>query len=368
MFTYEKPVAWRNWQEWEDVYNLLYSGEKSSILQGVAKVSAWSARMQIPTAIEVTASLQKNMYEEQSVLGLSLSIIRFINGVVEPFKHIDPNSPISSIGSSLGIPDYIVTIRHTATHGRMPSFDFACMAALQALKWLEENYWMPQLSTVVRYKNELRASIIEYLTEEAEAFEFFQPNIIGSFGIEVLVEIMLNKNQNRGTLKTNFLKRVGDLIQESSKILNYFPAAVCMKLAEEMSLGNSLASIWLEYLLNRNLAPRKSIWMILNLADPNLLMKSLPDPVLKLIDKLDPSKKNWPPTSIGNMPLSSENLTLLPDDIGYAEETEYEENPTKVLDPADEIKIDEEKHESEEQNEQEDENDKEKSDNEIELW
>ncbi|EAY12816.1 Las1-like family protein [Trichomonas vaginalis G3] len=368
MFSFEKAVAWQNWNEWEDVYNLLYSGNQASILQGVAKVSAWSARLPIPTAVEVTASLQQNMYQDPNVLGLSLSIIRFINGVVEPFKQMHPSNSISSIGSSLGIPDYITQIRHSATHGKLPSFDFACFAAQEALKWLQENYWLPQLTAIIRYKNDLHTSIIGYLTKNEDPFEFFQPNIIASFGVDALIDIMLNKNQNRGTLKLNFMKKVGDLIQETSKFLSYFPAAVGMKLAEKMAQGNSLASIWIEYLLNRGLAPRKSVSMILNCADPEILQKSLPDPVIEIIGKLDHEKIQWPPTSIGNLPINTENLTLLTDEFCFAEEVqEIPENSSK--EDVKEETVEQPENNEAESNEQPEETQKsDGSSDEIELW
>lgn len=71
----------------------------------------------------------------------STAIIRFVNlishlGQVE-LKH----QPITAVAEKVGIPDWLVGIRHEATHAKMPSLAILRPGAELALKWLEENYW-----------------------------------------------------------------------------------------------------------------------------------------------------------------------------------------------------------------------------------
>ena len=382
MFSPTKTVAWKNWDEWRDVHSLLYSNDTASIMQGVAKVTAWSVKFPIPTAIEVTASLQKNLHEDRNVLGLSLSIIRFINGVVEPFKSIDPSNTISSISSQHGIPDYIVTIRHSATHGRLPTFEFAKLAALQALQWLEENYWEPQNQQLFLTESDFMKAYVDYLTKDIYPFEFMQKNMISSFGVDVLVhKIMLNSNQTRDTLSLAFKKKVADLIQVQGTTMKHFPAAISMKLTEEMCKGNGLASIWLEYLIERNLAPLKSIAMITKWAKPDQLAKSIPTIVLKKLPDISRSAScsnlsgpfqdqvKWPPTSIGNMPIEyNRPLTILPTDFEYAEDIEKDAPKESEIKPKEVIEISDEKEEEEDASVEEVAKKEDESDSDIEIW
>ena len=385
MYSCRKEVSWKNWNEWRDVYTLLYSNDERSIMQGIAKVSAWQSKRPIPTAIEVTASIQRHLYFEKDASGLSLAIIRFVNGVVEPFKKMNQSSSISSIGSKLNLPDYIVTIRHSATHGRLPTFQFVSLAALQALQWLQENYWEPQNKILIQLNTDLKNDYISYLTDtsQKDPLEFYPQDVILSFGINVLVyDIMLNSNLTRDNIQLSFIERIGDLIQEYSKELQHFPAAVGTKLAEEMCKGNSLTTIWLEYLLKRKLAPAKSIAMIVKWADQNILKKSLPDPVLSLLPDISksPSCSNlagspfqgqtrWPPTSIGSMPIDNpySTLTLLETEVGYCEEfSEQCENQDDSANDTNETPKEENNKEEEDSHEAKKKEDE--SSDDIELW
>ena len=392
MYSCRKEVSWKNWNEWRDVYNLLYSNDERSIMQGISKVSAWQSKRPIPTAIEVTASIQRHLHFEKDAAGLSLSIIRFVNGVVEPFKKLNQSSSISSIGSKLNIPDYIVTIRHSATHGRLPTFEFVSLAALQALQWLQENYWEPQNKILIQINTDMKNDYISYLTNDSEKdpLEFYQHDLILSFGINVLVyDIMLNPNLTRDNIQLSFMERIGDLIQEYSKEIQHFPAAIGTKLAEEMCKGNNITTIWLEYLLKRKLAPAKSIAMIVKWADQNLLKKSLPDPVLNLLPDISksPSCSNlagsqfqgqarWPPTSIGSLPIDNpySTLTLLENEVGYCddslqdnEETTNKDETSLPLQSTD-GEINKEEVSTEGNTEEQKKEEKESSDDDIELW
>ena len=51
---------------------------------------------------------------------------------------------VASVAVDLGIPDWMIDIRHDATHKSLPCLDRLRMAAEYALGWLEEKYWKPQ--------------------------------------------------------------------------------------------------------------------------------------------------------------------------------------------------------------------------------
>jgi hypothetical protein len=54
-----------------------------------------------------------------------------------------------------------VDVRHDATHGELPSFDVLKYAADEAMRWLENTYWLPQLHVV----KEIRQRIGKWINE-----------------------------------------------------------------------------------------------------------------------------------------------------------------------------------------------------------
>lgn len=75
---------WMSREEWEAVYNWLYSSKVELMRKGVGRVAAWKARSHIPVAVEMTADLieckliekeGKNMFQSLK-LTLSMAITR----------------------------------------------------------------------------------------------------------------------------------------------------------------------------------------------------------------------------------------------------------------------------------------------------
>jgi len=333
MFNSHHFVPWKDWDEWERCYKLLYSHNEESILKGCAIVSAWSAKQNLPISVEVTASMKRELICSKNIQGLSLSIIRFINGVAEPLKNQNLNVPISSIESNFGVPGYIITLRHMATHGRLPTFEFAALAANHALQWLEENYWLPQLEFIQKNKEIAYESVLKYLQDNEVVFKGLKKNTVYHFGINALLNIILNPNLSRKNVEQLLIKKVCDLVVSTLETYPHFANAFLSKLAEIVAQGNDLAAMWLEEFFDLGITPNLSIRRIFNYADPDMMMnadcKNLVDKITESTKDEDPSK--WPPLSIGNCPILSPYLTLLEDEYEIltpidVENTEYQEN------------------------------------------
>jgi len=75
------------------------------------------------------------------------AIIRLVNGLVDPLQLGAYARSITSIAAQLGIPAWLVELRHAATHEDLPSIELLRDAAREAMGWLLNNYFLPTLSS-----------------------------------------------------------------------------------------------------------------------------------------------------------------------------------------------------------------------------
>lgn len=105
----------------------------------LCKLSAWKAITTLPHALEstlslLTAILQDNLYQSSSP-SLSLrqiyavAVIRMVNGLVDPLQVGAYARSIASIAAQLGLPSWLVELRHAATHEDLPSLELLREAA-----------------------------------------------------------------------------------------------------------------------------------------------------------------------------------------------------------------------------------------------
>ncbi|VDB82955.1 unnamed protein product [Peniophora sp. CBMAI 1063] len=94
--------------------------------------------------------LQDESREHASSLSLrqsySTAIIRLVNGLVDPLQVGVYARSIASIAAQLGLPGWLVELRHAATHEDLPSLELLRQAAGESLDWLFHNYFMPTLN------------------------------------------------------------------------------------------------------------------------------------------------------------------------------------------------------------------------------
>ncbi len=61
----------------------------------------------------------------------ALSIVRMVNGLVDPLQQSLYAKPISYIATQIGLPHWLVEIRHASTHEDLPSLEVLREAADQ---------------------------------------------------------------------------------------------------------------------------------------------------------------------------------------------------------------------------------------------
>jgi hypothetical protein len=162
---------WSDSEEWEDVFEMLYSSEIDRKRNGLSRVAAWKARGSVPALLEVTADLVSCVVHEEEctqnlqfcgdVLRLmcAAAVTRFVNGVFD--VHYVTSLPgfkdIKTVLGHFGVPSYIVSLRHECVHGILPSLESLKCATDFGLQWLRNNYWEPQrlLNQQIRESSEV---------------------------------------------------------------------------------------------------------------------------------------------------------------------------------------------------------------------
>ncbi|KAG9325404.1 hypothetical protein KVV02_002640 [Mortierella alpina] len=121
------------------------------------RVKAWEARGKLPHAIDSTAAFMQVVIRDWTQtcsdqdlrMMYSMVFIRFVNGYVDAFQSSRSAKSIAYLAvEKVGMPIWFVELRHTATHDYLPSLTILRSATNQALAWINDNYWIPQLVSV----------------------------------------------------------------------------------------------------------------------------------------------------------------------------------------------------------------------------
>merc|ERR1711971_105627 len=146
-----RVVPWCDRSEFTSVYHGLYSPDIERNQFAVDRIAVWKSRVlhKLPVAIESTANIchacilhqralndgHINRLHHQICNEYSMAIIRFVNHITEKSQNKQFAQPIHMLASELGLPEWIVEIRHSATHGTMPSLEMLCAGSDWALDW-----------------------------------------------------------------------------------------------------------------------------------------------------------------------------------------------------------------------------------------
>ncbi len=152
-------VRWRDWDEWQEVHQGLFSSDIYERQRAVSRVAAWRARGQIPIAVNATTQfVEIQLHEEiaqhqvhaigvsaRSYMEMSLmyssAIVRCVNGLVDGAQKGMYAMAVSQLAQRIGIPLWIVDLRHESAHNQLPSLSVLRFAAKHLLAWLRSNYW-----------------------------------------------------------------------------------------------------------------------------------------------------------------------------------------------------------------------------------
>eukprot|EP01117_Protostelium_nocturnum_P019198 TRINITY_DN8262_c0_g1_i1.p1 TRINITY_DN8262_c0_g1~~TRINITY_DN8262_c0_g1_i1.p1 ORF type:complete len:264 (-),score=50.58 TRINITY_DN8262_c0_g1_i1:38-829(-) len=123
-----RQTPWLDWEEWLSCYKLLFKNSEDAF---EAEESRRKRR-------------RKGLDKENQRLEMSMTITRFVNGLVDQYQTHEFAQSIAEIAHSIDLPPYLVEIRQQSTHQSIPPVSLLQKSCKEALKWLEENYWTKQ--------------------------------------------------------------------------------------------------------------------------------------------------------------------------------------------------------------------------------
>ncbi|XP_059142098.1 ribosomal biogenesis protein LAS1L-like [Physella acuta] len=159
--TIKHVVPWKNRNEFLNVYSDLYSDDVNLQENAINRIAVWKSRAgsKLSVAIESSAMLLQSCMEHEKTLKegklrekesqlrsiYSLALIRFVNHVTEKGQTKATAQPIHLIARDFGIPEWIVRLRHEATHASLPCLDALATGARWALGYLKDQFWAQQV-------------------------------------------------------------------------------------------------------------------------------------------------------------------------------------------------------------------------------
>lgn len=153
-------LPFADWDEWITVKNGLFSTEPRQISLALEMVSLWRVRGRLPLSIDSTAQLvelrlrdspsenKAHVYHSENELKLLYSavVVRSVNGLVDPSQQGVYATSVLTLAERMGLPGWIVELRHDATHNQMPSLSVLRTAASTLINWYFDFYWQPQIT------------------------------------------------------------------------------------------------------------------------------------------------------------------------------------------------------------------------------
>lgn len=165
------PAARSN--ELLDLYNKLFPDGVHAIAldrtyrerrdEGVRHCQVWLSRGACPHAVESTMALIEAQMLDEDIghvhpwsvrTAYSMAILRFVNALADEMQTGVYAQSIFSIAEKINLPVWFVELRHAATHEELPSMDVLRRASVEALAWLQTNFWSPNITTSVMQTRE----------------------------------------------------------------------------------------------------------------------------------------------------------------------------------------------------------------------
>lgn len=130
-----------------------YKVPRNEKLNALQRVRAFMSRGRLPHAIEITALLVSVRSSDPAYgghesnsdilqLSYSMSLVRFVNGLLDQCQQSDYAIPLHTLARNLNLPSYFVELRHMSTHELLLNIELLRHTAEDAMSWLYDNYWV----------------------------------------------------------------------------------------------------------------------------------------------------------------------------------------------------------------------------------
>ncbi|KAK5779566.1 hypothetical protein RI543_003458 [Arxiozyma heterogenica] len=150
--THARIVPWKYTEEWEQLKNWFYSKSTEDQRRAILKVNSYQCKgsQYLPHVVDSTCQLTNAVLMDEAEvvdklnvrLNYTMSLIRFVNGILDPNQKAQFAIPLHTIAKNVGLSSWFVELRHWGTHERdLPSLDMLRIAVKDALNWLWLHYW-----------------------------------------------------------------------------------------------------------------------------------------------------------------------------------------------------------------------------------
>jgi Las1-like len=150
---------WRTDSQEESDSSNINSSNTHEVQQALVRVSVWKVRVEnrLAHAVESSHQLALCLWNdhvgvrgtEELRLSYSCVVLRTINGLADAMQQQRFHAgSVAVLCADLGIPSWIVDIRHEATHNQMPSLSVLRLAATTLLEYFHREYWLPQFQAI----------------------------------------------------------------------------------------------------------------------------------------------------------------------------------------------------------------------------
>ncbi|TRY73422.1 hypothetical protein TCAL_14657 [Tigriopus californicus] len=154
-------TPWISDHEWMSVAESLLSLKSAHWSWALRVIQRWSKAVErLPMGVEMTLYVSE---AAQSVLTLSMggALNRVLNVLSQWADRRLGLTHYHDMARVLGLPVWIVDLRHETTHGQMPNPSQLLQGLQCTMKWTLRNYWRPEydhLSQVIEKKDDIRHS------------------------------------------------------------------------------------------------------------------------------------------------------------------------------------------------------------------
>ncbi|KAL4710991.1 hypothetical protein ACJJTC_017956 [Scirpophaga incertulas] len=160
MSEYYNVVPWFDSKQWLQVYEDIYVNHNHKA--ALELLIIWKARCpSLPSGVESTFTLLQVLNQDENStsrvndqllrLAYSAAIMRFVNHMLD--SETIKGSSLYNAAKNLGVPDWIIDMRHDTAHNNiLPSIDLFREASQIALNWLDQNYWQKHKECITDYQ------------------------------------------------------------------------------------------------------------------------------------------------------------------------------------------------------------------------
>ncbi len=153
-----RMAPWLHPAEFVQVASQILGGTKKGWKRARDTIKLWRHREhRLPVGAEVSLYLIQVCLDSDSdnTLGNDLArsgaLLRFLNLVSQMGERTYGMTKFHESAAALGIPDWMVSLRHEVAHGKMPGGDLLQDGVKFAIVWLAEQYWGPEKEILERF-------------------------------------------------------------------------------------------------------------------------------------------------------------------------------------------------------------------------